>query len=164
VMLTKAAPGMKLLDFGIAKLYEDGHSSEEARGTHSGVILGTPAFMSPEQVEGIRVATAASDVYSVALVLFLLLTGQHPFEEERTLHGMVFSHLCVPAPDARSLLPSAPKPLADLLSQCLEKDPAKRPPARDVQKRLAALADERGVPPLEKLFGQHRAVSLVGGR
>jgi serine/threonine protein kinase len=57
-----------------------------------------------------------------------------------------------------------PKALAELLSRCLEKDPASRPSARDLQKGLAALADERGVLPLEKLFGQHREVSLTGGR
>jgi serine/threonine-protein kinase len=111
VLLIRTAPGMKLLDFGIAKLYEDGRSPGEgetsrAGGTNTGVILGTPAFMSPEQVEGMRAVTTASDVYAVGLILFLLLTGRHPFEEERTLHGIVFSHLCVPAPDARSLLPS----------------------------------------------------------
>jgi serine/threonine-protein kinase len=107
--------------------------------------------MSPEQVEGMRAVTAASDVYAVGLILFLLLTGKHPFEEERTLHGIVFSHLCVPAPDARTLLPSVPAPLAELVAQCLEKDPVVRPSARDLGRRLTAVADEREVPPLETL-------------
>ena len=153
ILLTKGAPGMKLLDFGIAKLHEDGHSPEERDGTHSGVILGTPAFMSPEQVEGIRAVTPASDVYAAGLVLFLLLTGKHPFDEERTLHGLVFSHLCVPAPDARSLRASVPAPFAELVSRCLQKDPVLRPSARDLGVALGALADERGAAPLEALAG-----------
>jgi hypothetical protein len=151
VLLTPAFPGLKLFDFGIAKLYEDGHALEEADGTHTGVILGTPAFMSPEQVEGMRAVTAASDVYAAGLVLFLLLTGKHPFDAERTLHGIVYSHLCVPAPDARSLLPSVPEALAELVSRCLEKDPVLRPSARELGRKLAALANERHVPPLETL-------------
>ena len=153
ILLTKTAPGLKLLDFGIAKLYEDGKSAAERDGTHSGVILGTPAFMSPEQVEGLKGVTAASDVYAVGLVLFVLLTGKHPFEEERTLHGLVFSHLCVPAPDARSLHESVPGPFAELVARCLEKDPVLRPSARALGLELTALADERRVPPLEALAG-----------
>jgi serine/threonine-protein kinase len=156
VLLIRTAPGMKLLDFGIAKLYEDGRSPGEgetsrAGGTNTGVILGTPAFMSPEQVEGMRAVTTASDVYAVGLILFLLLTGRHPFEEERTLHGIVFSHLCVPAPDARSLLPSVPELLALLVSRCLEKDPAARPAAQELGAALTSFADELGVPALEAL-------------
>jgi eukaryotic-like serine/threonine-protein kinase len=151
VLLTRTAPGMKLFDFGIAKLYEEGHSLEEADGTHTGVILGTPAFMSPEQVEGMRAVTAASDVYAAGLILFLLLTGKHPFDGERTLHGIVYSHLCVPAPDARTLLPSVPEALAELVSRCLEKDPILRPSARDLGRKLAAVADEQQVPALEVL-------------
>jgi hypothetical protein len=148
IMLTDAAPGMKLLDFGLAKLYEEGNTADEAGGSHTGAILGTPAFMSPEQVEGTRAVTAASDVYAVGLILFSLLTGKHPFGEERTLYGIVFSHMCVPAPDARSLSPSVPERLAELVSQCLAKDPAVRPSATELRKSLAAVADERDVPSL----------------
>jgi serine/threonine-protein kinase len=154
LLLTRTPPGLKLLDFGIAKLYEDAHSPEQNDGTHSGVILGTPAFMSPEQVEGMRAVTAASDVYAVGLVLFLLLTGKHPFDEERTLHGIVFSHLCVPAPDARTLDPAVPASLAELVSRCLQKEPAHRPTARELARTLAAFADERGVPALDELTRQ----------
>ena len=149
VLLTDSPPGLKLLDFGIAQLYEDGHSYEEADGTRTGVILGTPAFMSPEQLEGVRTVTPASDVYAVGVILFWLLTGQHPFE--RTHRGIVFSQLCIPVPDARSVLPSVPAPLAELVSRALEKEPTLRPSAREMARTLAAIADAEGAPGLDAL-------------
>jgi serine/threonine-protein kinase len=151
ILLTQTPPGLKLCDFGIAKLYEEGHAYTADDGTRTGVVLGTPAFMSPEQLEGTRIITPAVDVYAVGIILFLLLTGQHPFDEERTLHGFVFSHLCVAPPDPRSLLPTVPDRLADLLSRCLDKDPARRPTARELGRSLAAVAGEHDVAPLEVL-------------
>jgi len=166
ILLTKTAPGLKLLDFGIAKLYEDGHVPEGADGTATGVILGTPGFMSPEQVEGVRALTAASDVYAVGVLLFLLVTGKHPFEQGRTMYSLVFSHLCVPAPDARSLLPTVPDPIAELLARCLQKDPVLRPSARLLGQELCALADKLEAAPLEALTaggppGRPNAVEAV---
>jgi hypothetical protein len=151
ILLTKAAPGMKLLDFGIARLHEEGLAPEGGDGTATGVILGTPGFMSPEQVEGMRSLTAASDVYAVGVLLFLLLTGSHPFSRGRTMHGLVFSHLCIPAPDVRSLLPTVPDALAELVALCLEKEPAMRPAARRLGRELGELADKLGTGPLEAL-------------
>jgi len=151
ILLVKTPPGMKLLDFGIARLYEEGRVPESPDGTPTGIILGTPGFMSPEQVEGTRALTAASDVYAVGVILFLLLTGKHPFEQGRTAHGLVFSHLCVPAPDARSFLPTVPERLAELTAHCLEKDPVLRPSAHQLGRDLCAVADQLEVAPLEAL-------------
>jgi serine/threonine-protein kinase len=151
ILLTKTSPGMKLLDFGIARLYEEGHAPDDGAGTATGVILGTPGFMSPEQVEGMQGLTAAADVYSVGILLFLLLTGAHPFARGRTMHGLVFGHLCVPAPDVRTFVSTVPELLAELVAYCLEKDPQRRPTALRLGSELAALADEREVGPLEEL-------------
>jgi serine/threonine-protein kinase len=151
ILLTKTPPGLKLCDFGIAKLYEDGLTITEDDGTRTGVVVGTPAFMSPEQLEGIRTITPAADVYAVGVILFLLLTGQHPFDEARTLRGFVFSHLCAPPPDVRSLSPGVPDPVAELLSRVLDKDPARRPTAGELGRSLAAIADKHEVAPLEVL-------------
>ena len=76
VILTTAPPGLKLLDFGIAKL-DDGESTS---GTRTGIALGTPAFMAPEQIDGARDVTDRADVYAAAVTMFLLLTARYPFE------------------------------------------------------------------------------------
>ena len=153
IMLTPASPGLKLLDFGIAKLYEDarapesGATPDSGAPTGSGVILGTPAFMAPEQVEGIREVSAAADVYATGIILFQLLTGRLPFEE-RTLHGVVFCHLCVAAPEVRSIRENVPEALGELVGRCLQKDPQTRPTARELGDALRAMADELGAPAL----------------
>ena len=150
VLLTRTAPGLKLLDFGIAQLYEDTQASDEpGGGPRTGAILGTPAFMSPEQLDGMRTVTPATDVYAVGVILFLLLTGKHPFE--RTHHGIVLSQLGVAAPDARSILPGVPARLAELVSRALETPPAMRPSARELGRALGLFADESDVPALDAL-------------
>ena len=147
VMLTKTAPGLRLLDFGIAKLYEDVSGQNEA--TQAGVILGTPAFMAPEQIDG-RNVTDRADVYAVGVIVFLLLTGRYPFDEG-TPRAMIMSHVLVPAPDARTLEPTVPEDLAALVARCLAKDPIARPSAAELAKTLATFADARGAQTLDAM-------------
>jgi serine/threonine-protein kinase len=149
VMLTTAPPGLKLLDFGIAKLFEPPRPSEPHRATVSGTILGTPAYMAPEQVEGTHELTPAADVYAVGVVLFVLLAGRHPFDE-KTPWGIAYSHMCVEAPDVRTLSSDVPPDLAGLVAACLRKDPAARPTSADLAKKLEAIADAHGAPVLER--------------
>jgi serine/threonine-protein kinase len=163
VMLTRTAPGLKLLDFGIAQLYEDTQASEDAEGaSRTGAILGTPAFMSPEQLGGMRTVTPATDVYAVGVILFLLLTGKHPFE--RTHQGVVMSQLGGPAPEARSILPSIPPRLSELVARALEPSVATRPAARELGLALGLFADEGDVPALDALIrlGPQGGVHPVG--
>jgi hypothetical protein len=160
VMLTPAAPGLKLLDFGIAKLYELPRS-EERGATRSGSLLGTPAYMAPEQIEGTRELTAAVDVYAVGLVLFVLLAGRHPFDE-KTPWGIAYSHMCVEAPDVQSLATSVPADLATIVGDCLRKAPGERPTSADLARMLGAVADAQGAPDSTR-SGQGRKASGVGG-
>ncbi len=150
IMLTAAPPGLKLLDFGIAKLYEHALDESDGNATRTGAVLGTPAFMAPEQIEGIREANSAADVYAVGLVLFLLVSGRHPFDDE-TLHGVVYNHLCVPAPDVRTFAENAPSAVADLVARCLAKDPAERPSAAEVAETLEAFAESEGAATAEAI-------------
>ncbi|HEY6463137.1 MAG TPA: serine/threonine-protein kinase, partial [Polyangiaceae bacterium] len=151
VMLTRTAPGLKLLDFGIAQLYEDTQASGDPDGgSRTGAILGTPAFMSPEQLAGMRTVTPATDVYAVGVILFLLLTGKHP--SERVHHGIVTSQLGAPAPEARAILPSVPARLSELVSRSLAPSMAMRPSARELGLALGLLADEGDVPALDVLI------------
>ncbi|MGD0527869.1 MAG: serine/threonine-protein kinase [Polyangiaceae bacterium] len=159
VMLTRTAPGLKLLDFGIAKLYENAHA-DDRETTRTGAMLGTPAYMAPEQFDTRRGVTDRVDVYAVGVLLFLLLTGRHPFDGP-TPRAMMADHLLTDAPDVRSAVPSVPDALADLAARCLRKTADERPTASSLGKDLAAFADARGVPSLDALE-RARALRVAG--
>jgi serine/threonine protein kinase len=150
VMLTTVAPGLKLLDFGIAKLYDLSRGPAEPTATGTGAILGTPAYMAPEQVMGSHDLTAAVDVYAVGVVLFVLLAGHHPFSD-KTLWGVAYSHVCVQPPDLRTLSPEIPADLAAIVGECLRKGADERPTSADIARALGAIADAHHAPGLETL-------------
>ncbi|MBX3471399.1 MAG: serine/threonine protein kinase, partial [Planctomycetes bacterium] len=113
----------RLIDFGLARLQTDGGSL--AHLTRTGELLGTPAFMAPEQADG-RPVDARTDVYGLGATLFALLTGRAPFEGASPIAvlGAVLSQ----APPAPSRLrPGLPPALDALVLACLAKDPAGRP-------------------------------------
>ena len=149
-MLTPVGPGLKPLDFGLAKVCDLPRGPEERTATGTGAILGTPAYMAPEPVEGARDLTAAVDVYAVGVVLFVLLAGRHPFDE-KTPWGVAYSRMCIDAPDLRTLSPEIPADLEAMVSECLRKPPGERPSSADLALRLAAFADARSSPDLETL-------------
>jgi serine/threonine protein kinase len=124
---------VKLLDFGLARPVED-----DARFTQSGNIVGTPAFMSPEQARGERI-DFRSDLFSLGGVLYFLATGRLPFQGETTMAVLTALAIRDPIPlgDSRQDLPSA---LVGLIDRLLAKDPARRPAsAREVADLLARL-------------------------
>ncbi len=102
-----------ITDFGIARAFADG----EARRT-SGMLVGTPAYMAPEQVEGAQDLDERTDLYALGAMLFELLTGVLPFQADSVL-AMAAARLLRPAPDARSLVASIPAPLADVVAKLL---------------------------------------------
>jgi WD40 repeat protein len=109
-----------LTDFGLAA---DREGLE--RLTHTGQMLGTPLYMSPEQIRGERgTVTAASDQYSLGIVLFELLTGRTPFTGPP--EKVIVDHLETDAPSPRKFNASVPRDLATICSKCLRKEPAKR--------------------------------------
>ncbi|HWE26375.1 MAG TPA: protein kinase, partial [Polyangia bacterium] len=155
------APGLKLLDFGIAKLYDAVSASEETtRG--AGVVLGTPAFMSPEQVGGGDVGDRA-DVYAVGVILFRLLAVRGPFEASSP-HEMMMRHVLATPPELRSIDASLPLSLSSLVARCLAKEPADRPTAAELAAELAAFADAAGAPSLAKLAMPSRSEATVRAR
>ncbi|MEV5977739.1 serine/threonine-protein kinase [Streptomyces sp. NPDC052114] len=119
VLLTDDGP--RVIDFGIARATEDGTGTGP---THSGVLVGSPGFMSPEQAEG-RTVGPASDVFSLGTVLVMACTGTCPFigpSLPQTLYNIVHTE-----PDLGAL----PAKVRPLVARCLAKDPAERPsPAR----------------------------------
>ncbi|RKH17311.1 serine/threonine protein kinase [Corallococcus sp. CA047B] len=116
---------VKLVDFGIAKLLE----SCESPLTSEGSIIGTPEFMSPEQVRGSSVGPA-TDLYAVGVMLFQMLTGVRPFQGESL--QVMFAHVNQPPPVPSSRIPGLPPELDALVLQLLEKDPGARPGSAEV--------------------------------
>jgi eukaryotic-like serine/threonine-protein kinase len=107
-----------ITDLGLAKL--SGGDVETAVGT----TLGTPAYMSPEQVLGKEV-DSRSDVYSLGILLFQLSTGQIPFTI-KNLTDALKAHTKQPPPAPRSIRPEIPQMLEDIILKCLEKEPNQR--------------------------------------
>jgi hypothetical protein len=114
---------VKLLDFGIAKL-----ADEQASGfrTQTGVLIGTPAYMSPEQCMGRADLDHRTDLYSIGCILFHMLCGRPPFFSEQGTGVMIAMHLRDPVPDPRTLAPHVPEPIVAIMLRLLEKDPAAR--------------------------------------
>jgi tetratricopeptide (TPR) repeat protein len=124
------ADDVAILDFGLARAL-----AGASQVTHSGAILGTPAYMAPEQARGERDLGPAADVFSLGCVLYECLAGQSPFFAEHPMAVMA-RILFGSATPIRVLCPAVPEGVAALLARMLARDPAARPPD------AAALLDE----------------------
>jgi serine/threonine protein kinase len=110
-----------LADFGIAKMVQD-VSTTSLTGT--GGLVGTPAYMSPEQAQGLPVDNR-TDVYSLGVVVYEMLTGKQPFEAETPMQ-VVFQHITAPVPLLSQLSEGFPHELDQVIQRALAKDPADR--------------------------------------
>ncbi|AGC42237.1 serine/threonine protein kinase [Myxococcus stipitatus DSM 14675] len=165
---------VKVLDFGVAK-----HMAAEGAhtGTLDGTIVGTPAYMSPEQAAGLPV-DARSDIYAVGNILYEMLTGHPPFRVEA--FGQLVVHIITqPPPPLPSHLPSGeplPAALAELVMRCLAKDPEGRPQSLaevmtglllvPVQSPAALEASERPtkkLPSVAGVMGRRRLAMVSAG-
>jgi eukaryotic-like serine/threonine-protein kinase len=131
ILLEGSRGRVMVTDFGIAKALS---STSGATLTGAGVAIGTPAFMSPEQAAGEREIDGRSDVYSLGVVSYQMLTGQLPFTAP-TVAGILMKQITEPAPDLRTHRPDVPEDLALAVSRCLEKDPENRWPSADALRR-----------------------------
>ena len=142
---------VKVLDFGIAKVAAESLEDDDL-GTLSkvGVMVGTPRYMSPEQCEGLDL-TPSSDVYSMGVILYEMLTGMVPFSGSSPLAIAVKHSSEYPRPP-REIVATVPSELEIFVLHALEKDPANRPAtATDFRNQLLQL--------VEKLGLEHHALS-----
>jgi serine/threonine-protein kinase len=137
-----ARPDWPLLaDFGIARF-----ADESRHLTPDGQMLGTAAYMAPERATGAS-ADARSDLYSLGVVLYELVTGRVPFEATTPL-AVLMHHVHQPPPPPRSFAPDLPEPVERVIARALEKDPARRfqsaaEMARAVREAIAEIERER---------------------
>ncbi len=137
---------VKVLDFGLAKLRDTGGQEDETRTlpdsiTGEGKIVGTIAYMSPEQAEG-RPVDHRSDIFSLGVILYEMVTGRRPFSGDSTLSTL--TAILRDTPDSvTELRQDLPRHLSRIIGHCLQKQPQRRyQSARDVVNELTELARE----------------------
>ncbi len=127
---------VKVLDFGIAKLKEShmedsrAHSASLMTLTGTGMVIGTPTYMSPEQAKGLRgeQLDGRSDIYSLGVVAYQMLTGDLPLKADSSLE-LLMAHITTPPRPIHEVRPdlNIPNAIADVVMRCLEKDRELRP-------------------------------------
>ncbi len=151
VLIVKGG-GVKLLDFGIAKIVD-------ATGvvTARGLAVGTPRYMSPEQARGERV-DGRSDVYASALILFEMIAGVGPFDDVHDANELLLAHLAREAPPLSSLAIGVSPELERILASMLAKDCRQRPAnARQAAEQLRSFAlRQRSAPATDAPHGTSR--------
>jgi pSer/pThr/pTyr-binding forkhead associated (FHA) protein len=126
---------LKITDFGLARM------TEEASATGPSLVMGTPAFMSPELCQGLP-ADGRSDIYSLGVVLYQVVTGRLPFET-RAAAEAAYKHVHATPPRPREYWPEIPPSLEDVILRCLAKDPDERfASAADLVRALRAVHAE----------------------
>ncbi|MFI5802657.1 protein kinase [Streptomyces sp. NPDC051561] len=137
--------GPRVIDFGIARALDS--MTGDSLQTRTGMLIGSPGFMSPEQVRGLHV-TAASDVFCLGSVLAYAATGRQPFGATGNgLHAQLF-RIAEEEPD----LAGVPQALLGLVRECLHKDPARRPTPQQIAARTATEGTDEWLP--GSLLGQ----------
>src|SRR5438874_1881475 len=136
IMLDVARGRPLLVDFGIARRLD---SDAPAGLTQTGLVIGTPHYMSPEQALGDPNLGPASDLYSLGAVLFQMLTGAPPFDGESS-QQIVGKHIADPPPAAHDVNPNVPRELSDVILRLLAKQPSDR--FRSAGEVIAALESD----------------------
>ena len=150
---------VKVLDFGLAKSAGDQATSQDSAVTQPGSVLGTPAYMSPEQIRG-NTIDRRIDIWSFGCVLYEMLTGKRPFEG-RTVSDTV-AHTLEREPDWQALPQETPANIRALLRRCMEKDPRRR--LRDIGDAAIEISETLSLPataPSVSIPGKPRRMAMI---
>ncbi len=168
IMMTRKGD-VKVADFGLAQLYGDGEGVDI---TQEGMTVGTPLYMSPEQVHGAHV-DPRSDIYSFGVTCYHMLTGRPPFEGP-TAMSIAVKHVQEPARPLGNARPDLPREFTAIVDHMLQKKPEDRyqnaeellADVRRIQKtvRGGGRGDEAGLVSLESVAGRHVATGRAAGR
>ena len=157
---------VKVLDFGLAKALDTTPTDDPsqsptltAAATQMGVIMGTAAYMSPEQASG-ETTDKRSDIWSFGVVLFEMLTGQRLFSGKTVSH--VLASVLKTDPDWKALPTTTPQPLTRLLRRCLEKEPKRR--LREVTEAVIHLEEAATAPAADQSVAAATASQAAGWR
>lgn len=149
IMIDKQG-NVRIMDFGIAR------SVQSKRITGEGVMIGTPDYMSPEQVDGKEV-DYRTDIYSLGIILYEMVTGRVPFEGD-TPFSIGIKQKSEPPKDPKELNPQLPDELSRVILKCLEKERTQRyQSAEEIRSDLEAI--EAGIPSTEKISPQRKTLT-----
>ncbi len=152
---------VKVLDFGLAKASVSDGKSGEATTTQQGRVIGTPAYMSPEQARG-KAIDHRTDIWSFGCIMYQMLTGHLPFEGETATDTL--AHIIEREPDWELLPESTPPNIQVLLRCCLEKDPRRR--LRDIGDAGIAISETLSLPatgPAVTIPAKSRRMTMIIG-
>lgn len=149
----------KVLDFGISKMQDSDAESPRSKGlTRTGMAMGTPYYMAPEQAQGKKDIDHRADIYALGVILFQALTNQYPFDDES--YPMLVVKICTEdAPPITNFRSDLPPEIATLVARMLAKNPSDRPPSCALVKAaLAPFRDHMDTP------SGHRSTGMMAER
>jgi serine/threonine protein kinase len=153
---------IKVLDFGISKLSIDGAQSSLTM-TATAAVMGTPFYMSPEQMESARDVDSRTDIWSLGIILFELIAGHRPFGGQ-TLPEICFRIATHPAPRVRETRPEVPPGLEEAISRCLEKRRTERfSTVAELAGALTPFGSEPTTGPGSRASGPSRTLTRADG-
>jgi tRNA A-37 threonylcarbamoyl transferase component Bud32 len=139
----------KILDFGISRLVEPDGKRVSALTTTEGVIVGTPEYMSPEQVRGSSEIDLRTDIYSVGVMLYELLLGKVPYKAEN-VGDLLISIVNGNAPSLHAQRPDVPRAVADVVHKAMARNPGERHASALELRQALLTATESASPPAER--------------